>query len=210
MSLALKTKNQVKMNFDKINSKLAKFKRLQDSLENSGEEEITPMEKQLLLSYLDDIKKIIKKSKVSDETDEFEEEELQQVVAAPAPVAQIEVPPQPTEPEPEVEEVKISSELAAIFESDAGDEISDKLSMQPIADMNKSMGINEKFFTVQELFGGDQKAFQATLKALNGFNNMDEAKTYLVSNAAQEFDWGSPAKIKKAANFVKLVARRYL
>ena len=71
------------------------------------------------------------------------------------------------------------------------------------------MGINERIFTMNELFGGDQAAFDDTIKALNGFSNFAQAKNYLAANVASKFKWDAKAKKKKAKTFVKLVRRRY-
>lgn len=103
----------------------------------------------------------------------------------------------------------LSENMETIFTQSSGTEISDKLSSLPIKDLTKCMGINERMFTVKELFGGDQNKFNTVLKDLNGLNNFEEAKSYLIDGIATELDWDAPHKYKKAINFVKLVQRRY-
>jgi len=71
------------------------------------------------------------------------------------------------------------------------------------------MGLNEKIFTVNELFGGNNAEFQNTMVALNGLGSYDEAKSVLMGSVANKYGWGEPGKLKKARNFIKLVQRRY-
>ena len=71
------------------------------------------------------------------------------------------------------------------------------------------MSINEKMFTINELFGGNADEMNNILVALNGLSNFDEAKDILVRSVATKYSWGSPSKSKKAKTFIKLVQRRY-
>ena len=113
--------------------------------------------------------------------------------------------------EPVVEETtkNVPQEVLDLFEFESGKELSDKLSRSPISDLTKSMGINEKIFTVQELFGGDSSLFSSAMNALNQFTTLDQAKDYLIENVAIANNWASESKMKKASNFIKLVSRRY-
>jgi hypothetical protein len=71
------------------------------------------------------------------------------------------------------------------------------------------MGINERIFTQQELFGNNQMQFNETLQKLNNCQNFIEAKQYLLDNVISVYDWTNEQKIKKAATFVKLVKRKF-
>lgn len=103
----------------------------------------------------------------------------------------------------------VSNQLKELFEVSAGDDLSDKLSQRPIKDLTKAMGINEKIFTVNELFGGNSDEMNNMLVALNGLSSYDEAKNVLIRSVASKYDWSSDAKVKKARTFLKLVSRRY-
>ena len=103
----------------------------------------------------------------------------------------------------------INPELLELFSIKKANEISEKLSQLPITDLNKAMGVNEKIFVKNELFGGDDNVFKSTLSRLNTFQNFDEAKDYLASEVAGSFEWTAPDKSKKAKNFIQLVYRRY-
>ncbi len=100
-------------------------------------------------------------------------------------------------------------ELLELFSIKKANEISEKLSQLPISDLNKAMGVNEKIFVKNELFGGDDNVFRSTLSKLNTFQNFDEAKDYLANEVAGSFEWTAPDKSKKAKNFIQLVYRRY-
>lgn len=107
------------------------------------------------------------------------------------------------------EKLQIPEELLELFDINVSAELSDRLANAPIADLTKAMGINEKMFTVKELFGGNQDEMNNILSALNGLNQFDEAKEVLMHSVAQKYNWTNSDKIKKAKNFIKLVKRRY-
>lgn len=104
---------------------------------------------------------------------------------------------------------EISEKMASIFKHDGGTELSDKLGNLPIKDLTKSMGINERMFTIKELFGGNQERFKSVMQAINTLSGYDEAKEYLLSGVATELHWDSEDNYKKADKFVKLVQRRF-
>jgi hypothetical protein len=124
-----------------------------------------------------------------------------------------EAPPQKEEPvvspPPPPRPQRGSGEMEELFEQYQAKELSDKLSELPIVDLNKSMGLNERIFTINELFEGDQQAFQETMNQLNGLSNFEEAKNYLIANVANKYEWADESKQKKARNFIKLVRRRF-
>ena len=110
---------------------------------------------------------------------------------------------------PKVATTLSNDELNELFDHKEAKELSEKLSALPIKDLTKAMGLNEKIFTINELFGGDGKAFDTALKTLNTFNNFDQAKAYLCENIANQYNWTSRGKKKKAINLIKLIRRRY-
>lgn len=97
---------------------------------------------------------------------------------------------------------------SALFDFKNGNDISDKLSNLPIADLTRCMGINEYIFTKDELFGGDQNRMVDSLESMNKLSNFNLAKIELEA-LALDYNWDSPNKIKKAKNFIQLVRRRY-
>lgn len=106
--------------------------------------------------------------------------------------------------------VHVSDEFRAIFNEKKSSELSEKLSMLPVSDLKKAFGLNEKIFTINELFDGDNKVFESTINDLNSLSSFTEAKDYIISNLISRFKWDSDIKIKKAEHFVKTIRRRYM
>ena len=97
-----------------------------------------------------------------------------------------------------------------LFNLDESADMSSRFSQLPISDISKSMGINDKILTKNELFGGDSIKFDRVMSELNSFNTYEQAKNYLMKGIAAELDWGSERKRRKAEVFIKLVKRKYL
>ncbi len=103
----------------------------------------------------------------------------------------------------------LSDKMASVFEKTGGNELSDKLGNLPIKDLTKAMGINERMFTIKELFGGNQDKFKTVMSTINKLSSYEEAKEYLLNGVATELEWDSEDNYKKADKFVKLVQRRF-
>jgi hypothetical protein len=102
-----------------------------------------------------------------------------------------------------------SEALNEIFAELTIRDLSDKLALSPIQDLSKAMGLNEKVLTQQELFGNNAQVFQDAMQYMNQCRTFAEAKQYLMEHIIVTYHWTSDAKVKKAANFVKLVRRRF-
>ncbi len=55
---------------------------------------------------------------------------------------------------------------------------------EPVTDLHRAIGINDKFLMIRDLFGGDGEAFDAALDALNGFGDLDDCMIYIAENYA--------------------------
>lgn len=239
------------MDIKNFNRKLHKISSLAENANDDND--LTALERDLLLSYIRDLYEIALDHKVSEParreskpvvnpiTDRPQVEQIQpvtpsvvhvvkeivvetppQVVVAEEQTARIEI--QHIEPEKIIEKpievintIKkagkeiISQEIMdELFAEERISDLSDKLSLSPIKDLTKSMGINEKIFTQQELFGNNQQQFITTLEKLNNCQNFTEAKQYLLENVINDFGWTSEGKVKKAATFIKLVKRKFV
>jgi hypothetical protein len=128
--------------------------------------------------------------------------------------------PEPAKPAPAKPEVpvvqpvaksKVDPDVLELFEmpNKAAKELSEKLSEMPISDLTKAMGLNERIFTINELYGGNQDAFEQSIQELNKYSSFNEAKKYLYG-LAQTYNWAEKAKAKKAKNYIKLIRRRYV
>ena len=116
------------------------------------------------------------------------------------------------EPQDIIEQIvtdPVDQDLLALFSENPVVDLKDKLAMMPVRDLTKALSINERYFTIQELFGGDSALFKQTLQKLDGLSNFHEAREALIHDVAPKFEWGTEAKKKKAENFIKLVRRRY-
>ncbi len=95
-----------------------------------------------------------------------------------------------------------------LFEQKRATELSEKLSESPITDLTRAMSINDRLLYMNELFGKDIQALNETLKLLNKYDNIEEAKG-LLANLADQYTWLDDEKINIAREFIKLVRRRY-
>ena len=141
------------------------------------------------------------------ESGEVEKPEMEE---KPKPKNELE-PEKSVEEKPKAEEVKpvFDKELLAIFDSAGGSELSDKLSATPISDLSKAFGLNDKIFTINELFGGDNALYNDTIRALNALEHFDQARDYLLLHIAGKYDWAGKDNLKKAQRFIKVIKRRY-
>lgn len=103
----------------------------------------------------------------------------------------------------------ISEELEAIFVQEEVSDLSEKLSMSKIEDISRVIGINERIFTINELFGSDGKLFESTLNKLNKAPSFDVAKSIIINEVAIPMNWEKDNKLKKAQQFIKHVRRKF-
>jgi len=193
------------MDYKRSKALLKKINVLHDSAIDF-EGSMTSMERDLLLQYLRDLYETILENEHSAKAPtsrvirepSVAPSPAPQPVMAPAPsVQQITEPIKPVVKEssdgvtavqpqqPVIEAVKPESgkkkdRLAVLFQNDDAQDLRSKFSSLPISDISKSMGINDKILTINELFGGDQGLFNSVVGELNGFKSFDKAKDYLI------------------------------
>jgi hypothetical protein len=103
-----------------------------------------------------------------------------------------------------------SEEVRELFEDEKVQDLSDKLSLTPIKDLTRSMGINERVHYQTELFGNNREQFVEALDLLNKMDNFDQATQYILNKFIIKNEWASEKKSKVASQFIKLVKRRYM
>lgn len=81
-----------------------------------------------------------------------------------------------TEPKPVVEEIKI-------------EELPAPQAPKEQRNINKIIGINDKYQYISELFGNDKEAYDVTLKQINNYDNADEAVSWLKSDISKKHNW---------------------
>ncbi len=129
----------------------------------------------------------------------------------PAPAPKPKVESEPVSKTPPASKVKAAplGKYKTLFENKEAHELSEKLSLQPISDITKSIAINDKLLYVNDLFGKDANAYAVTLNQLNSLGSMDEARNVLLEFAKSN-DWLADEKQDTARAFIKLVRRRYI
>ena len=81
--------------------------------------------------------------------------------------------------------------------------ISSVMHNKPISDIGAAIGINDKFYFIRELFSGDTRAYQDTIKRLNSSGSLGEAMKILDDNTVMGSD---PAA---QSSFVDIVRRKF-
>ena len=64
-------------------------------------------------------------------------------------------------------------------------DISSKLQSKPIRDIGASLGLNDRFKLINELFNGDRDSYQQTINILDSATNFNEAFNYISTS----YDW---------------------
>ncbi|MBM3915844.1 MAG: hypothetical protein FJ348_07395 [Sphingomonadales bacterium] len=85
--------------------------------------------------------------------------------------------------------------------------LADRLRQEPIRELKKAIGINDRFLLLEELFGGDEKKFDQAIKTLDGFSILAEASFWIEKEikAKPGYSKDSPA----ARLLDQLVSRRF-
>ena len=103
----------------------------------------------------------------------------------------------------------VPPKYSPLFEQGKGIELSDRLSRTPIQDLQKAFGINDKLLVINELFAGNSDFFNETLDVLNRKYSFEEAKSYIIRNIVDKYQWLDDKRLEGARQFIKLVERRY-
>ena len=135
--------------------------------------------------------------------------EIKQVPEVPKQVEEY-VPPTPKPaPKPKIKTRMDRPEFASLFDEQKSGDLSEKLSAQPINDLTKGLSMNDRFLFANQLFGRDMSSLNESLKLLNRFETLNDAKS-LIYNLAEQYEWTGDEKLEIAKDFIKLVRRKYL
>ncbi len=83
-----------------------------------------------------------------------------------------------------------------------------RLQKNPVSDLKKSIGINEKFAFINELFDGDLGSYNAAIEQLNNCKNLNEAFNTLSNDLAPKYNWKDEAD--SFQQLKTLLERRYI
>ncbi len=86
-------------------------------------------------------------------------------------------------------------------------EISQHLQEASIKDLRKAIGINDKYLFINELFGGDEKLFENSIKTINQFNIFAEADFWIKKELVAVKKWNLDLPVVE--QFMLLVKRRF-
>ncbi len=55
---------------------------------------------------------------------------------------------------------------------------------EPVTDLRRAIGLNDRFLLIRDLFGGDGEAFERAIEILNGFEDLDDCMIFIAEHYA--------------------------
>jgi len=86
-------------------------------------------------------------------------------------------------------------------------EVGALLNNEPIKELKKGIGINDRFLFVQELFRGDETMYERSIKTIDGFAIYPEAQFWIQRELKLKIGWNEDCATVK--HFDQLVKRRF-
>lgn len=86
--------------------------------------------------------------------------------------------------------------------------LAQKHAKKAIIDLEKSIGLNQKFSFIKNLFGNDNEAYLDSVSKLNSCASYLEADDYIHNELVKKFNWDE--NTVHVIKFIELVERRYL
>ena len=86
-------------------------------------------------------------------------------------------------------------------------ELGQVLKDTPIKDLKKAIGINDRFVFVNELFRGDEAAYERSIKTINNFHILPEAEYWINRELKVKLGWNDSKEVVQ--HFYQLVRRRF-
>lgn len=87
-------------------------------------------------------------------------------------------------------------------------EIGEKFNDEPLKDLKKAIGVNDRFIFITELFRGDEAMYERSLKTINHFTIYPEAEFWIQRELKLKLGWLEDHILVK--QFDQLVRRRFL
>ncbi|CAN5550992.1 hypothetical protein BH11BAC3_BH11BAC3_23850 [soil metagenome] len=103
----------------------------------------------------------------------------------------------------------VESEIASLNDrlKEIKIEISEKLTDQPVKDLKKAIGINDRFLYINDLFRGDEAMYERSIKTINSFSIWAEAEYWIRRELKTKLGWSDEDETVK--QFDQLVKRRF-
>lgn len=86
-------------------------------------------------------------------------------------------------------------------------DLGETLTEAPIRDLRKAIGVNDRFLFINELFRGDEVAYERSIKTINSFSIFAEAEYWIQRELKVKNGWDLNNVI--VAHFFQLVRRRF-
>lgn len=87
-------------------------------------------------------------------------------------------------------------------------ELAEKLKDEPLKDIKKAVGVNDRFIFISELFRGDEDMYERSIKTINRFTIYPEAEFWIQRELKLKLGWNEDNPVVK--QFDQLVRRRFL
>lgn len=87
-------------------------------------------------------------------------------------------------------------------------ELAEKLKEEPLKDIKKAIGLNDRYIFITELFRGDEAMYERSLKTINHFTIFPEAEFWIQRELKLKLGWKDDHPFVK--QFDQLVRRRFL
>ena len=86
-------------------------------------------------------------------------------------------------------------------------DLGDTLTEVPVRDLRKAIGVNDRFLFINELFRGDEVAYERSIKTINSFSIFAEAEYWIQRELKVKNGWDNGNDM--VAQFYQLVKRRF-
>jgi hypothetical protein len=86
-------------------------------------------------------------------------------------------------------------------------ELASTIKSDPVMDLRKAIGINDRYRFINELFRGDEDMYERSIKTINGFSIMAEAETWIQRELKVKIGWNETNPTVK--DFDQVVKRRF-
>ena len=78
---------------------------------------------------------------------------------------------------------------------------------EPVKDLKKAIGINDRYVFISELFRGDEAMYERCIKTINNFRILPEAEYWMERELKLKLGWDDTRE--SAKHFYQLVKRRF-
>jgi hypothetical protein len=86
-------------------------------------------------------------------------------------------------------------------------DLGDTLTETPVRDLRKAIGVNDRYLFINELFRGDEVAYERSIKTINSFSIFAEAEYWIQRELKVKNGWDAGNEM--VTQFYQLVKRRF-